>query len=125
MTGSQHTSRTPAATIGATPRPSVPRRAAPRHVHREQTLIRERRRQANRATVPTGGPLRWVLTLDGHRLAHSHLPAPHHADASGAATWQGTCQIRLSHDPLKIPACRKKDTTQTREETSERPSGHR
>jgi len=35
--------------------------------------------QANRATVPDSGPLTWVLTLDGHRLSGSHLPA-----ASGA-----------------------------------------
>ena len=39
----------------------------------------------NRATVPSTGPLRWVLTLDGNRLAGSHLPAPHHADARDAA----------------------------------------
>ena len=32
--------------------------------------------QANRATVPDSGPLTWVLTLDGHRLSGSHLPAP-------------------------------------------------
>ncbi len=47
--------------------------------------MRERRQQANRATVPSGGPLRRVLTRDGHRLAGSRLPAPHHADASDAA----------------------------------------
>ncbi len=86
MTVSQHTSRAPAATIGATLRRAVRRAAAaPRHVHREQTLMWELWWQANRATVPSGGPLRWVLTLDEHRLAGSHLPAPHHADASDAA----------------------------------------
>ena len=31
--------------------------------------------QANRASVPAEGPLRWVLTLDGRRLAGRHLPA--------------------------------------------------
>jgi hypothetical protein len=41
--------------------------------------------QASRDTVPSTGPLRWVLTLDGHRLAGSHLPAPHHAHARDAA----------------------------------------
>jgi hypothetical protein len=59
--------------------------AAPRHVHREQTLMRERRRQATGQPCPAAAPLRWVLTIDGHRLAGSHLPAPHHADASDAA----------------------------------------
>ena len=28
-----------------------------------------------RAAVPAEGPLRWVLTLDGRRLAGPHLPA--------------------------------------------------
>jgi hypothetical protein len=65
--------RTLAATIGATWR----------HVHREQTPMRERRPQANRATVPSAGPLRRVLTRDGHRLA-TCLP-PLHAGASDAA----------------------------------------
>ena len=31
--------------------------------------------QANRASVPAEGPLRWVRTLDGRQLAGSHLPA--------------------------------------------------
>ena len=31
--------------------------------------------QANRASVPAEDPLRWVLTLDGRRLAGRHLPA--------------------------------------------------
>jgi hypothetical protein len=30
--------------------------------------------QANRAAVPADGPLRWVRTLDGRRLAGRHLP---------------------------------------------------
>ena len=55
------------------------------HVHREQTLMWELWWQASRATVPSTGPLRWVLTLDGHRLAGNHLPAPHHAHAKDAA----------------------------------------
>lgn len=78
MTGSQHTSCVPAATIGAALW-RVARRAAValRHVHREQILMWELWWQANRATVPSAGPLRWVLTLDGHRLAGSYLPAPH------------------------------------------------
>jgi len=86
MTVSQHTARTPPATIGATLWRAVRRAAsALRHVHCEQTLMWELWCQANRATVPSTGPLRWVLTLDGHRLAGSHLPAPHHADARDAA----------------------------------------
>jgi len=60
--------------------------------------MRERWRQANRATVPSAGPLRRVLTLDGHRLAtclpritptpatpHEGRPT-HHPRLSGAAT---------------------------------------
>ena len=41
--------------------------------------------QASRASAPTTGPLRWVLTLDGHRLADSHAPAAHHAHSGDAA----------------------------------------
>jgi hypothetical protein len=86
MTASQHTTCTPPATIGATVRRASRRAAAAlRHVHREQTLVWELWWQANRATVPSTGPLRWVLTLDGHRLAGRHLPAPHHTDARDAA----------------------------------------
>jgi hypothetical protein len=44
-------------------------------LQREQGLMWELWWQANRATVSTGnGPLRWVLTLDGYRLAGSYLP---------------------------------------------------
>ena len=86
MTVSQHTPRTPPPTIGATLRRAVRRAAAALwHVHREQTLMWELWWQANRETVPGTGQLRWVLTLDGHRLAGSHLPAPHHAHARDAA----------------------------------------
>jgi hypothetical protein len=86
MTVSQHTTRTPPATIGRHLVAGVHRAATSlRHVHREQTLMWELWWQANRATVPSAGPLRWVLTLDGNRLAGSHLPAPHHADARDAA----------------------------------------
>ena len=31
--------------------------------------------QASRAAAPADGPLRWVPTLDGRRLAGRHLPA--------------------------------------------------
>jgi hypothetical protein len=48
--------------------------AALRHIHREQNLMWELWWQANRASVPSSGPLTWVLTLDGHRLAGCHLP---------------------------------------------------
>jgi hypothetical protein len=86
MTVSQHTPRTPPATIGATLRRGrAPRRGVLLHVHREQTLMWELWWQASRATVPSTGPLRWVLTLDGDRLAGNHLPAPHHAHAKDAA----------------------------------------
>ena len=39
--------------------------------------------QANRATVPSTGPLTWVLTLDGYQLSGSHLPAPSDTSAGG------------------------------------------
>jgi len=59
--------------------------AALRHVHHEQAIMWELWRQANRVSVPTTGPLRWVLTLNGHRLAGGHLAAPHRDADRGAA----------------------------------------
>ena len=56
-----------------------------RRIHREQALMWELWWQANRASAPTTGPLRWVLTLDGHRLAGSHVPAARYAGAGAAA----------------------------------------
>ena len=44
-------------------------------LHAEQVQAWEVWAQANRATVPAEGPLRWVPTLDGRRLAGRHLPA--------------------------------------------------
>ena len=44
-------------------------------LHADQVQARELRAQADRAAVPAEGPLRWVLTLDGRRLAGSHMPA--------------------------------------------------
>lgn len=77
MTTSQHTQRQPSVwrfVRGVT--------SALRTLHREQTLMWELWWQANRATVPSEGPLTWVLTLDGRRLAGSHLLAPPN-DATG------------------------------------------
>ena len=54
-------------------------------MHREQALMWELWWQANRASVPSTGALRWVLTLDGHRLAGGHLATPRHDAAGGAA----------------------------------------
>ncbi len=65
MTASQHTTCTPPATIGASLRASRRAAAALWHVHREQTLAWELWWQASRATVPSTGPLRWVLTPTG------------------------------------------------------------
>ena len=48
--------------------------AALRHINAEQTLMWELSWQAGRATVPKTGPLTWVPTLDGYRLAGDHLP---------------------------------------------------
>ena len=43
-------------------------------LHGEQVQAWEVWAQANRATVPAEGPLRWVPTLEGRRLAGRHLP---------------------------------------------------
>ena len=81
----QHTARKHLATIGRHLVAGVRCAATSlRHAHHEQVLMWELWSQANRATVPAAGPLRWVLTLDGMRLAGDHLPAPHHADARDA-----------------------------------------
>jgi hypothetical protein len=77
MTTSQHIQRQPSVwrfVRGVT--------SALRTLHREQTLMWELRWQANRAAVPSDGPLTWVLTLDGRRLAGSYLLAPAN-DATG------------------------------------------
>ena len=44
--------------------------------HNEQVYMWECCYLANRALAPGAGPLRWALTLDGYRLAGSHLPGP-------------------------------------------------
>ena len=44
-------------------------------LHADQVHAWEVWAQADRAAVPAEGPLRWVLTLDGRRLAGSHVPA--------------------------------------------------
>jgi hypothetical protein len=50
--------------------------SALRTLHREQTIMWELWWQANRATVPSEGPLIWVLALDGHRLAGRYVTVP-------------------------------------------------
>jgi hypothetical protein len=59
--------------------------AALRHIHNEQTVMWELRWQASRAAVPETGPLTWVPTLDGKRLAGSHLPVPDETRAGGTS----------------------------------------
>jgi hypothetical protein len=76
MTTAQHTHRQPA--IWRVVRGVA---AALRTLNREQVLRWELWWQANRAAIPHTGPLTWVLTLDGHRLAGSHLPIPPNAPA--------------------------------------------
>jgi hypothetical protein len=44
-------------------------------LHAEQVQAWQVWAQANRTAVPAEGPLRWVSTLDGRRLAGRHLPA--------------------------------------------------
>ena len=64
--------------------PAVCRAAAPLlTVHGEQARMWGIWWQSNRATVPDSGPLTWVLTLDGYRLAGGHLPASGDAKAGG------------------------------------------
>jgi len=43
-------------------------------LHADQVHAWEVWAQANRAAAPAEGPLRWVPTLDGRRLAGRHLP---------------------------------------------------
>ena len=47
-----------------------------RAVQDEQVRMWEARWQASRAVVPETGQPTWGLTLDGTKLAGSHLPAP-------------------------------------------------
>jgi len=92
MTANQHTPRQPGSMDGAEctqvhlgrVRRAV-RRAATLllAVHAEQARMWEIWWQANRVSVPDSGPLTWVLTLDGHRLAGGYLPAPGDAEAGG------------------------------------------
>jgi len=52
-------------------------------IHREQSLMWDAWWQANRVSGPDSGALTWVLTLNGHRLAGSHLPASGEARTGG------------------------------------------
>ncbi len=45
-----------------------------RDCHHAQVHMWECFYLSNRTVAPDAGPLRWALTLDGHRLAGSHLP---------------------------------------------------
>ena len=74
MTTSQHTQRHPP--IWRAVRWVA---SALRTLHREQTLMWELWWKANRVIVPSDGPLTWVITLDGRRLAGSYLPVPPNA----------------------------------------------
>ena len=71
MTNGQHKPTEPRAA-----RRSLLRRGvrAIRDFNREQIDFWERYCQAGRASVSHEGPLTWVLTLDGYRLAGSYLP---------------------------------------------------
>jgi len=79
MTASQHLRRRSARLWRAIRRAA----AALRHVNDQQTLMWETWWQANRATVPETGPLTWVMSLDGHRLAGRLLPAPSDTGTGG------------------------------------------
>jgi transposase-like protein len=54
-------------------------------IHAEQVHMWDTWAQANRAAVPAEGPLRWTLTLDGHRLAGSHLSVGRETRAEGTS----------------------------------------
>jgi hypothetical protein len=73
MTTGQHKPTEPRAARG-----SLLRRGARaiREVNRAQIDGWERYFQAGPASVSHEGPLTWVLTLDGYRLAGSYLPVP-------------------------------------------------
>jgi hypothetical protein len=79
MTASQHTPSARRAAWQATRRVARALRAA----RDEQVRMWEAWLQENRAAVPEAGPLSWVLTLGGLRLAGSHLPIPDDAAADG------------------------------------------
>jgi len=79
MTASQHTPAARRSAVWAVRRVARALRAA----HDEQVRMWEAWPQENRAAVPQAGPLSWVLTLDGYRLAGSHLPVPDDAAADG------------------------------------------
>jgi hypothetical protein len=82
MTASEHTrGRFPG--LWRAVRPGA---AALRPTRAEQITMWEAWRQADRAAVTQTGPLTWVLTVDGPRLADSHLPAP---DVTGAGSTPG------------------------------------
>jgi len=53
------------------------------HIHDEQPYAWEAWAQANRAAAPEEGPLTWVRTLDGYRLAGRDLPASSDTGAGG------------------------------------------
>jgi len=53
------------------------------HIHDEQLYAWEAWAQANRAAAPEEGPLTWVRTLDGYRLAGRDLPASSDTGAGG------------------------------------------
>ena len=57
--------------------------AALGHTRAETMLMQEAWWQARQTAVPEVGPLAWVLTLDGYRLAGSHLPAPSGTSTGG------------------------------------------
>ena len=72
MTANQPAARRPRAAWRAARRVARALRA----VQDEQARMWEAWWQANRAVIPETGPLTWVLTLDGHRLAGRDLPGP-------------------------------------------------
>jgi len=86
MTASHRTLSHPLSATGRPAREAARRSAAGlQHVDREHALMWELWWQASRASVPSTGPLTWVLTLDGHRLAGCHLPAAEDDAATGQA----------------------------------------
>ena len=78
MTANQHTRR-PGKVWRAVRRAAAPLLA----VHVEQARVWKIWWHANRGYAPDSGPLTWVLTLDGYRLAGGHLPAPDDSKTGG------------------------------------------
>ena len=97
LTSGQHKPREPRPARGSLlrrTRQALRRGArAIRDFNSEQIDHWERFHQADRTLVPGEGPLAWVPTLDGYRLAGRHLPVPAGTGLTGPSFGQGQSSI--------------------------------